>query len=181
MSNTRRGVPMSWWKRILTGDDAAVKPQRLDYLNEGLALERQGDYEGAITSYQLALRDQPNNVKTLQYIAIALSRTGRREEAIRHYRRALELSPDLAGAHYGLAFLLLKRGDTDQGRRASPALPRPSRRAIPEMARWVDFARETLDTDRRSPAASRRPTRSRHEARRLLFARAGAGRVQLAP
>src|SRR5215470_4747920 len=101
---------MSWWKRILTGEDAAVRPQRLDYLNEGLALERQGDYEGAITAYHLALRDHPLNVKILQYIAIALSRTGRREEAIRHYRRALELMPDLPGAHYGLAFLLLKRG-----------------------------------------------------------------------
>ncbi|HEY4099993.1 MAG TPA: tetratricopeptide repeat protein [Gemmatimonadales bacterium] len=134
---------MSWWKRILTGDEAAVKPQRLDYLNEGLALERQGDYEGAITSYQLALRDHPTNVKTLQYIAIALSRTGRREEAIRHYRRAIELAPDLAGAHYGLAFLLIKRGDTERAAdHLRTFLAKPPR--DPEMARWVDFARETL-------------------------------------
>ncbi len=134
---------MSWWKRILTGEDGAVRPQRLDYLNEGLALERQGDYDGAITSYQLALRDQPANVKILQYIAIALSRTGRREEAIRHYRRALELVPDLAGAHYGLAFLLIKRGDTDRACDHLRAfLAKPPR--DPEMARWVDYARETL-------------------------------------
>jgi len=70
---------VSWWKRILTGEDGAVKPQRLDYLNEGLALERQGDYDGALTSDQLPLRDQPSNVKILQYLAIALPRTGRRE------------------------------------------------------------------------------------------------------
>lgn len=134
---------MSWWKRILTGEDGAVRPQRLDYLNEGLALERQGDYDGAITSYQLALRDQPANVKILQYIAIALSRTGRREEAIRHYRRALELAPDLAGAHYGLAFLLIKRGDTDRACDHLRAfLAKPPR--DPEMARWVDYAREML-------------------------------------
>ena len=69
---------MSWWKRILSGEGETVRPQRLDYLNEGLALERQGDYEGAITAYHLALRDHPLNVKILQYIAIALSRTGRR-------------------------------------------------------------------------------------------------------
>jgi tetratricopeptide (TPR) repeat protein len=135
---------MSWWKRILTGEDGAVRPQRLDYLNEGLALERQGDYDGAITSYQLALRDQPANVKILQYIAIALSRTGRREEAIRHYRRALELAPDLAGAHYGLAFLLIKRGDTDRACEHLRAfLAKPPR--DPEMARWVDYARDTLN------------------------------------
>lgn len=135
---------MSWWKRILTGEDGAVKPQRLDYLNEGLALERQGDYDGAITSYQLALRDEPSNVKILQYIAIALSRTGRREEAIRHYRRALDLSPDLAGAHYGLAFLLLKRGDSEPAaNHLRHFLAKPPR--DPEMARWIDFARAALE------------------------------------
>lgn len=135
---------VSWWQRILTGEGEAVKPQRLDYLNEGLALERQGDYEGAITSYQLALRDDPSNVKTLQYIAIALSRTGRREEAIRHYRRALELAPDLSGAHYGLAFLLIRRGDVDRAaEHLKLFLAKPPR--DPEMTRWVEYARETLD------------------------------------
>lgn len=134
---------MSWWKRILAGEEGSVRPQRLDYLNEGLALERQGDFDGAITSYQLALRDEPNNVKILQFVAIAMSRTNRREEAIRYYRRALELVPDLAGAHYGLAFLLIKRGDVDRGaEHLRHFLARPPR--DPEMARWVDFARETL-------------------------------------
>jgi len=134
---------MNWWQRILSGEGGAVKPQRLDYLNEGLALERQGDYEGAITSYQLALRDDSTNVKTLQYIAIALSRTGRKEEAIRHYRRALELAPDLAGAHYGLAFLLLKRGDAERAaEHLRHFLAKPPR--DPEMARWVEFAHQTL-------------------------------------
>ena len=135
---------MNWWKRILTGEDASVKPQRLDYLNEGLALERQGDFEGAVTSYQLALRDEPSSVKVLQYIAIALSKTSRHEEAIRHYRRAIELSPDLPGAHYGLGFLLLRRGDTARAAEHLKAfLAKPPR--DPEMARWVDHARETLD------------------------------------
>jgi tetratricopeptide (TPR) repeat protein len=134
---------MSWWKRILAGDGEVVKPQRLDYMNEGLALERHGDFEGAITSYQLALRDEPANVKVLQYIAIALSRTGRVEEAIRHYRRALELQPDLAGAHYGLAFLLRRRGDQERAAEHLRAfLAKPPR--DPEMARWVAHAQAAL-------------------------------------
>lgn len=134
---------MSWWKRILAGDGEIVKPQRLDYMNEGLALERHGDFEGAITSYQLALRDEPANVKVLQYIAIALSRTGRVEEAIRHYRRALELQPDLAGAHYGLAFLLRRRGDPERAAEHLRAfLTKPPR--DPEMARWVEHAQAAL-------------------------------------
>lgn len=134
---------MSWWKRILAGDGEVVKPQRLDYMNEGLALERHGDFDGAITSYQLALRDEPANVKVLQYIAIALSRTGRIEEAIRHYRRAIELQPDLAGAHYGLAFLLRRRGDTERAAEHLRAfLAKPPR--DPEMARWVEHAQAAL-------------------------------------
>jgi tetratricopeptide (TPR) repeat protein len=143
---------VSWWKRILSGEDEAVAPRRLDYLNEGLALERQGDFEGAVTSYQLALRDQPHNVKVLQYIAIALSKTGRVEEAIRHYRRALEIEPELAGAHYGLAYLLLRRGDAERATFHLRAfLSRPPRDA--EMARWVSHARETLNRLEAAPIA----------------------------
>ena len=53
---------MSWWSRLLGGkSESDLKPQRLDYLNEALALERQGDYDAALTSYRLALRDQPND------------------------------------------------------------------------------------------------------------------------
>src|SRR5204863_292656 len=75
--------------------------------------ERQGDFEAALTSYRLALRDHPTDARILQNMAIAFTKTRRVDEAIRHYRRALELDRDLAGAHYGLAFLLLKRGDPD--------------------------------------------------------------------
>lgn len=143
---------MSWWKRILTSDGGGVQPQRLDYLNEGLALERQGDYEGAVTSYRLALRDHPSDVRILQYIAIVLSRTGRQEEAIRHYRRALELVPDLAGAHYGLAFLLLRRGESERAAdHLRSFLSKPPR--DPEMTRWVDHARAALAAMGASPAA----------------------------
>ncbi|OYV72682.1 MAG: hypothetical protein B7Z72_04220, partial [Gemmatimonadetes bacterium 21-71-4] len=103
---------MSWWSRLLGGKSKSdLKPQRLDYLNEALALERQGDYDAALTSYRLALRDHPNDPKILQNMAIAYSRTSRLEDAVRCYRRALELAPELGGAHYGLAFLLLKRDD----------------------------------------------------------------------
>ena len=83
-----------------------------DFLAEALDLEARGDYANALTSYRLALRERPDDLRVLQNIAIAFSKTGQPEEAIRTYRRALQIDPDLAGAHYGLAFLLLKRGDS---------------------------------------------------------------------
>ena len=134
---------MSWWSRLLGGkSDGDLKPQRLDYLSEALALERQGDFEAALTSYRLALRDRPNDRRILQNMAIAYSKTGRIDEAIRCYRRALEIDPGSSGAHYGVAYQLLRRGD----RRAAvhhlqEFLKRPSG---PEAERHVKHAQQTL-------------------------------------
>src|SRR3989454_4352849 len=106
---------MGFWRRLFGGSGAGeINPQRLDYLNEALALERQGDYDAALTSYRLALRDHPNDARILQNMAIAFTKTRRIDEAIRHYRRALELDRELAGAHYGLAFLLRSEEHTSE-------------------------------------------------------------------
>ena len=136
---------MSWLSRLLSGkSDGHVKPQRLDYLNEALGLERQGDFDAALTSYRLALRDHPNDPRILQNMAIAFSRTGRMAEAVTAYRKALELDPELSGAHYGLAFLQLKRGDLPEAVAHLEAfLDSPPTGA--EAERWVRHARQTLD------------------------------------
>ena len=132
------------WKRFFGLRRAApVKPQRLDYLNEALALERQGDFDAALTSYRLALRDHPTDLRVLQNIAIAFTKTNRYDEAIRHYRRALEIDPDLAGAHYGIAFLLMRRGENDAAVRHLRAfLSRPPRG--PDADKWIDHAQRAL-------------------------------------
>ena len=143
---------MSWWSRLTGGkSESQIRPQRLDYLSEALALERQGDYAAALTSYRLALRDKPDDHRVLQNMAIAYTRTGQVEEAVRCYRRALELKPTLSGAHYGLAYLLLKRGDVEGGAEHLEAfLASPP--SGPEADRWVRHARETLGELRGAPA-----------------------------
>src|SRR5215213_3018084 len=108
-------ISMTFWQRMFgKGTRGNLSPQRLDYLNEGLALERQGDFEAALTSYRLAFRDNPADSRILLNMAIAFTKTGQPEEAIRQYKRALELDDSLSGAHYGVAFLLLKRRDTKE-------------------------------------------------------------------
>src|SRR5688500_7241347 len=153
---------MSWWSRLVGGkSESELKPQRLDYLSEALALERQGDYDAALTSYRLALRDQPDDPKVLQNMAIAFSQTGRLDEAVRCYRPALDLAPRLSGPHFrpaflplqrcettvahsDLAFLRLKRGDTSGAREhLERFLNQPPKGA--EADRWVRHARQTLD------------------------------------
>src|SRR5438034_3507665 len=154
--------PMGLWRRLFGGSGADdLAPQRLDYLNEALALERQGDYEAALTSYRLALRDHPNDARILQNMAIALTKTHRHDEAIRHYRRALELDNRLAGAHYGLAFLLLKRGDPDGAAQHLRAfLAQPPRG--PDAQKWVAHANQAL----RDLGAGLTPSPTPDEARR---------------
>jgi Flp pilus assembly protein TadD len=133
---------MSWWSRLL-GGKSRNDGRPVDYLSEAIALERQGDFDAALTSYRLALRANPNDAKILQNIAIAYSRTGRLEDAIRSYRRALEVAPEQLGAHYGLAFLLLKRGDRAGAMTHLDAfLAQPATDG--EMERWVRHAEQTL-------------------------------------
>jgi tetratricopeptide (TPR) repeat protein len=143
---------MSFWQRLLGKDRRdALRPQRLDYLNEGLALERQGDYEAALTSYRLAFRDNPTDSRILLNMAIAFTKTGQPDEAIRHYRRALELDDTLGGAHYGVAFLLLKRGDQQQAAHHLRAfLARPPKGA--DADRWIRHAETALRDIANSPA-----------------------------
>jgi tetratricopeptide (TPR) repeat protein len=137
---------MSWWSRLTGGKSPGeTRPQRINYLNEALALERQGDYAAALTSYRLALRDKPDDYRVLQNMAIAYSRTGQLDEAVRCYRRALQLEPSLSGAHYGLAFLLLKRGEAAEAREHLLAfLDKPPKG--PESDRWIRHARATLES-----------------------------------
>ncbi len=141
-----------------------------------MALERQGDYDAALTSYRLALRDRPNDTKILQNMAIAFTKTNRPEDAIRCYRNALGISPELSGAHYGLAFLLLKRGDRAGAERHLQAfLAKPPAGA--ESERWVRHAQETVATlaKQRSDLRRRRAVAwerfSRSSARKAAWAR----------
>ncbi len=143
---------MGFWKRLFGRRDAELLPQRLDYLNEALALERQGDYDAALTSYRLALRDHPNDLRVLQNMAIAYTKTNRLEEAIRVYRRALEVDGTSPGAHYGLAFLLVRRGDREGAAQHLKAfLGHPPRG--PDAAKWIEHAEQALaDLDAGRPS-----------------------------
>jgi Flp pilus assembly protein TadD len=142
---------MSFWDRLFGGrSESAQNRQRLDYLNEALVLERQGDFDAAVTSYRLALRERPDDLKILQNMAIALTKIGRVEEAVRAYRKALELDPALSGAHYGLAFLLIKRGDPiGAAKHLSAFLAHPPSGS--DASRWIAHAKGTLD-QLRAPA-----------------------------
>ena len=99
---------MTWWKKLLGADQSS---ESVDYYEEGVALLREGRFHEALTSLRLALKEAPGDIVVLQQIAIAYTRIGMTEEATKTYRHVLQKDPAAAGAHYGLAYLLLRRGE----------------------------------------------------------------------
>jgi Flp pilus assembly protein TadD len=147
---------MTLWRRLVDGLGGR-RGRSPDFLAEALELEASGDFANALTSYRLALRERPDDLRVLQNIAIAYSRAGQPDEAIRAYRRALTLDGTLAGAHYGLAFLLIKRGEPLEAQghlEAFLALPMAEDEG---SARFRSHAHRTLQELRRAPVADDDP------------------------
>ena len=95
---------MAFWKKLLGSDD----PQPVDYYDEGTELLAGGKFHEALTSFRLALKESPGDVVVLQQIAMCYTRIGMTLEAAKTYRHVLQKDPNAAGAHYGLAFILLR-------------------------------------------------------------------------
>lgn len=133
---------MSWWRKLISGNSEDGS-EETDYYSEGADLLRQEKYHEALTSFRLALREDPSDTDVLQQIAVTYTHIGMTDEAVRTYRRVLDMKPHASGAHYGLAFLLLQRGSVDDGVAHLRAfLAHPPR--IPEAARHIAHAREKL-------------------------------------
>ena len=99
-------LSMAWWNKLF-GDSGPSG--RVAYYDEGLALIAEDKIHEALTSFRLALKASPGDVVVLQQIAMTYTRIGMTEEAEKTYRHVLQKDPQAAGAHYGLAFLLVRR------------------------------------------------------------------------
>lgn len=132
---------MSWWRFWESGTEEGP-----DYYEEGVALAEARRYHEALTSFRLALRERPEDPATVEQMAVAYTQIGLTDEAVKMYRRALELRPHSSAAHYGLAFLLLRRG---------------------EPAAAADHLRDFLDSADRDGASARHVRHARATLERL--------------
>ncbi|HET9947735.1 MAG TPA: tetratricopeptide repeat protein [Longimicrobiales bacterium] len=130
---------MSFWKKLLGSDH----PKPVDYYDEGLELLAAGKFHEALTSFRLALKESPGDVVVLQQIAICYTRIGMTEEAAKTYRHVLQKDPTAAGAHYGLAFILLRSDRREESIRHLEAFL-ASAPDYPEAGSHVEHARWTL-------------------------------------
>lgn len=101
---------MAFWNKILGNEDI----QPVDYYKEGLELLSAGKFHEALTSFRLALKESPGDAIVLQQIAICYTRIGMVDEAAKTYRHVLQKDPSSPGAHYGLAFILLRGDDPSE-------------------------------------------------------------------
>jgi Tfp pilus assembly protein PilF/ADP-heptose:LPS heptosyltransferase len=85
------------------------------YNNLGTILARRGEPESARSAFTNALELRPGFVSPLTNNAKLLRNEGRLDDAEALYREALSIEPNSAAAHWGLADVLLLRGDLPDG------------------------------------------------------------------
>ena len=130
---------MAFWKKLLGSEP----PRSVDYYEEGADLLADGKFHEALTSFRLALKELPGDVVVLQQIAICYTRIGMTDEAAKTYRHVLQRNPRAPGAHYGLAFLLLRAGqERDAARHLKAFLDQPPSDGMAED--HISHARATL-------------------------------------
>lgn len=130
---------MAFWKKLFGSDS----PKPVDYYKEGAELLADGKFHEALTSFRLALKESPGDAIVLQQIAICYTRIGMTEEAAKTYRHVLQKDPTSAGAHYGLAFILLRSERPTESIRHLEAFLANSPKG-PESGAHIEHARLTL-------------------------------------
>lgn len=85
-----------------------------EHMANGLKLQKQGDLDGAITEYGLAISLSPTFAKPHNNLGYALLTKGDRAGAIREFRLALRLDPSYKSAHYNLANSLSDQGEAKE-------------------------------------------------------------------
>ena len=84
------------------------------HYNLGIALNKQGDTDGAIVHYRQALDLRPSYAEAHYNLGRLLSQKGQLDEAITHYEKALEINPGAADAQNNLGATLFASGRVDE-------------------------------------------------------------------
>ena len=116
----------------------------------GLIHARSGDFQDAIDSYRIYLRQNPNDPDAINNLAAALVEAHKPDEALATIQTAVRLTPKHVAANATLGYVLLELGRPDEALRQF-------RHAVelkydtPQA--WYGLVRAFLETDQ--PAAAR--------------------------
>ena len=84
------------------------------HYNLGIALNDQGDADGAIAHYRQAVELRPTYAEAHYNLGRLLVQKGQLDDAIAHYEKALEINPADAEAHNNLGAALFANGRVDE-------------------------------------------------------------------
>jgi len=105
-----------------------AQPSIGDRLAAAIRLHQQGQATAASAVYKDILRESPDHVDALHFLAIAMHQTGDQPAALAHLKRVLDLAPDHFDAHNNRGNILKSLGRLDEAeadyRRALELRPR---------------------------------------------------------
>ena len=93
---------------------AVTSENYLAHNNLGLALQREGKIDEAMSHYNEALRIRPGYATARTNLGVALSKQGKTADAIATYAEALRQNPGLAEAHADMGAALAGQGKLDE-------------------------------------------------------------------
>jgi tetratricopeptide (TPR) repeat protein len=100
------------------------------------ALRQAGQYAAASQVYATALQLNPHHAVGWHEYGLDLAALGRHSEAVSAFERALAEDPEQRAAHYNLASLLVRQGQTKRAlQHYREAFPAGDMRALPEIER----------------------------------------------
>jgi tetratricopeptide (TPR) repeat protein len=117
-----------------------IDPQSANgHFQLGMSRLALGNFEGAISAFQDAIRYKPNFGPAYFNLGFALTRTGRAGEAIAPFREAIRHNPEFPDAYILLADLLVQRGELDEAARLADTAARlnPNHRGLPPLRQKI--------------------------------------------
>jgi tetratricopeptide (TPR) repeat protein len=81
----------------------------------GLLADAKGETAEALSQYQAALREKPNDYAISNQLGKLLDKIGKYDEAIAQFRRSLQLNPQIAAPRRNLGLALIQQGNYGQG------------------------------------------------------------------
>ncbi len=103
---------------VLWEDTIQKRPENFRaHHNLARALEREGEWEQAISYYRQAIRLKTDYAQTYNSLGVALAHQGRVTEAIEEYRKALGLEPNSADTHNNLGSAFGQLGQLEDAKK----------------------------------------------------------------
>ena len=95
------------------GPGAPPETTGQSHYNQGVLLFRQGDVNGAIEQFRMAVGENPRDTKARNNLGVLLEKTGDTQGAMQQYRAALQVDPNNKLSHRLLARAMAQSGNID--------------------------------------------------------------------